>query len=253
MSKRNRHDMTRYRVSQTRRLGEIKQFEKPVVLISGKLYAAVDPEKGIQEDAALEHINMIGIQFQVSGEKKEWLTVPLPGVFGNIIKDLIESMAMAAVDDVIFADDEDQLYGNEYDDDMEADFEDEDQLYGNEFDDDMEADFEDGEDDDIYDEYFDDEFAGVWNDYTCGISAIAGIAIGNLSQYILEIYGKYMTTENVSEHINTLSHMILDTLEQAVKPLVDEMVNDIMKDEEEQKNPEGKAAQVIDITTKLKK
>lgn len=253
MSKRNRHDMTRYRVSQNRRLGEIKAFEKPVAFISGKLYASVDPEKGIQVDSALETTNMIGIQFQVPGEKKEWLTIPLPGVFGNIIKDLTERMAMAAVDDMIFAD-EDQLYGNEFDDDMEADFDDEDQLYGNEFDNDMEADFEDGEDDDVYDKYFDDEFAGVWNDYTCGISAIAGIAIGSLSQYILENYGKYMTTENVSEHINTLTHMILDTLEQAVKPLVDEIVSEIMKeDEEKQKNPEGKPAKVIDIATKQKK
>lgn len=100
----------------------------------------------------------------------------------------------------------------------------------------------------------DDDSICIWNNFSAGINTIAGILVGNLSQYIAEKYGKGMSTDNISEFVHNLSNVILEIMESTAAPLAKQLICEAVENiEDDTEEAELVSAPVIDISEKIKK
>lgn len=175
-----KRDIRECKVSANRKLKEIELLEKPVEFLDGHFYAKADvPEEAI----SISDISFMDIQFQVPGEEKDSLIIPIPMVLNAILSDMTGTIANQMLDTIInaAAGEQAETISKYLDDEEPANEEDDDSIC-------------------------------IWNNFSAGINTIAGILVGNLSQYIAEKYGKGMSTDNISEFVHNLSNVILEIM-----------------------------------------
>lgn len=244
MSRLKQYDIRNYRVTKNRKWQDTEELYGEAKILDVRLYATEEPfenKYSTREADVMETMGAAGIQFQMPGGKPEWVTVPLPQAFGDILDGMACDIAEMAIDEILGST---EPYGTDF---GGIDFESV-GPYG--------ADPDEGiPEEDLDDMTWDEEIwdEEMWDDCMCGISAIAGILVGSLSHYILEKYGKRLSTESMTSCISTAAKMVYAILEPIAEGLAEKWVEEsLSEDMENEAATRTSPAPIIDIKGKIK-